>query len=115
MNIGCVVYKKNVDSGDLSANWHFAVNNKKIKGTGEATGTPGKSYAGEYKITYYNEKGMNDGTYDLHIKGEGGFYVLRWFRHDELKYIGTGMIYNGSLIAGWKSANTTDYTEDSRR
>ncbi len=40
--------------------------------------------------------------YDLHIYNDNGFYTLRWFFKQELKYVGTGMVHGKSLIAGWK-------------
>jgi len=103
VNIGCVIYKKNFEKGSLDADWHFEINRKQVNGTGKAIGNPGNSYAGEYRITYFNEKDEDIGTFDLHIKKENDFYTLNWFNNNELKYVGTGMIYNNSLIAGWKN------------
>ena len=101
MNIGCVIYDKDVQSGSLTATWFFE-DNKKVKGTGIATGVPGKNYSGKYVIVYIDEYGNKSNKYDLQINNDNGFYTLKWFLNQELKYVGTGMIQGKFLIAGWK-------------
>ena len=59
MNLGCVIYKKEFLSGNLSADWHFEIDNKYISGTGKAIGEPGKKFEGKYIITYFNFEGKN--------------------------------------------------------
>ena len=108
MNIGCVIYKKDVQTGGLTAKWHFENETTVVGGTGEATGSPGANYAGEYEITYYPDGADPDGPYDLAIDGEDSYYKLSWSQNGELKYSGIGMLNGPFLVAGWKSTTMED-------
>ena len=101
LNIGCVIYNKDIQNGSLSADWCFE-NGKKIKGTGIATGRPGADYAGEYEIVYTDGNGNKSAKYNLQIVNDNGFYSLRWYLNRELKYVGTGILHGKLLIGGWK-------------
>jgi hypothetical protein len=109
MNIGCVVYKKDFESGTLIADWQFIINDQQVKGTGIATGNPGKNYEGDYTIVYYDSKGNQSKKYDLEIKNAEKFYTLTWYENKILKYVGAGMIYKDVLIAGWKRNQEKEY------
>lgn len=107
MNIGCVIYKKNIRTGGLTAEWQFENETQVVGGTGEATGSPGASYAGEYQITYYVGD-TPDGPYDLTISEENNYFMLSWYQNGELKYSGIGMLNGPFLVAGWKSTTMED-------
>jgi hypothetical protein len=103
MNIGCVVYKKDFKTGSLSADWRLAINGRNVNGTGKATGEPGDNYSGEYVITYFNSENIDLGTYNLTISEHSNCFNLEWRQDDKLKCVGTGMLYDNCLIAGWKN------------
>ena len=107
MNIGCVIYKKDVRSGGQTAKWQFENETEVVGGTGTATGSPGASYAGEYEITYYVED-KPDGPYKLIIEEENDYFKLSWYQDDELKYSGIGLLNGPFLAAGWKSTAMED-------
>lgn len=103
MNLGCVIYQKDFKSGDLSANWHFIIDNKIIGGTGEAIGKPGKKFEGKYIINYYDFEGNKSKPYNLFIKKRKNVYILEWYQEEKIKYSGIGMLHDDNfLIAGWK-------------
>lgn len=102
MNLGCVVYKKSFDSGNLFANWCFSFDDELLSGTGTATGQPGEDYVGEYVITYYDASGAQRGTYNLLIEKNDSFYELKWFQNKILKHQGVGMLQDNDLVASWK-------------
>ncbi|MFW6255096.1 MAG: hypothetical protein ACOC41_09240 [Chitinivibrionales bacterium] len=102
MNIGCVVYTKDPQTGNLTADWHYAPENNPVTGTGKAQGMPGEQYAGEYVITYYNAVGIEAGTFTLHIEEKQAGFSLIWYQDGKKKYTGCGMMHENVLIAGWK-------------
>jgi hypothetical protein len=101
MNMGCVIYEKDFQSGKMNANWRFSFANKFETGTGKAIGDPGENYSGEYAITYYNSHGIESGHYDLMITELKDCYRLEWYQGEILKCFGIGMRSANLLIAGW--------------
>ena len=103
MNLGCVIYKKEFLSGNLSADWHFEIDNKYISGTGKAIGEPGKKFEGKYIITYFNFVVKNSKPFDLFIIKKESIFILEWYQEEKLKCSGIGMLHDNILIAGWKN------------
>jgi len=102
MNIGCVIYKKDFNDGTLKADWQFIINNQQVQGTGIAKGKPGKNYEGNYTIVYIDSEGNKSKEYDLRITIIDNIYHLKWYENNCLKYVGTGMMYEDVLVAGWR-------------
>ncbi|MDG1333851.1 MAG: hypothetical protein P8P74_16050 [Crocinitomicaceae bacterium] len=111
MNVGCVIYKKNARTGEMSAVWRFDNDTDVVVGgTGDATGSAGAEYEGEYEITYYinGDPETPDGPYNLKIVNEGNYYTLSWYKEGKLQYSGIGMSNGRFLTAGWKSTTVED-------
>lgn len=103
MNVGSVIYKKDLETGQLTANWNLQAGDNLVGGTGHATGTPGPDYAGTYAITYYTTETKKMDTYDLVIEKSGDYFSLKWFQKDDLKCVGVGLLQDDCLIAGWQT------------
>lgn len=103
MNVGSVIYKKDAETGQLTALWNYQAGETLVGGTGKATGTPGTDYAGTYLITYHNVEKNENETFNLIIVKTGDYFTLKWFQKDTLRCIGVGLVQGGNLIAGWQT------------
>ncbi|MBN1501416.1 MAG: hypothetical protein JW982_14745 [Spirochaetes bacterium] len=102
MNIGCVVYEKYFNTGELTAEWTFDSGTGIVEGTGHATGKPGNNYDGDYKITYFDTNGNSAGEYDLNITIEKNSYILKWHQNGTMKFTGIALQVDSKLMGGWK-------------
>ncbi|MDZ7723664.1 MAG: hypothetical protein U5R06_12885 [candidate division KSB1 bacterium] len=101
MNVGCVVYKKDVNTGKLFADWKFEYQGNCATGRGIGIGPIGNDYKGKYSIIYYNEQGESNGEYLLTITNDNKIYKLEWYQDEIMKCYGIGMMHDDLLIAGW--------------
>lgn len=98
MNIGTVIYSHGKIEGTLDAVWyHDELGN----GYGFAEGGCGKSFEGEFNISYYNNNGNLLAERKLIIKKEGGHYNLSWLNDGKITAAGRGIELDGKLAAGW--------------
>lgn len=102
-DIGIVEYSKDETNNRITAEWFYLKENKKVTGTGIATGKLGDSFEGEYFITYYNHAGIASSSYNLVITKDQNHYELKWITDGVVKYFGVGMEINNKLYAGWRS------------
>ncbi len=103
MNIGCVTYAKNRDSGELRADWRLVKHDSISKGYGIAQGDKGGQFEGIYSISYYLEDDTPTGTFELTIEKKGNSYLLYWFQNSIQTCCGVGMVEHNTLIAGWNN------------
>ncbi len=101
MNIGCVIYTKNFETGQLRATWNFKYKNNISEGSGIAEGSINNFYDGQYRIIYYNNLMEKLNEYDLIITKSAEYYILDWFQNNIKKYTGIGKLNGEDLIAGW--------------
>ncbi len=100
-NIGYVLYKKDKETGSLTADWchsDYGI------GTGIATtnGNQGDSFEGIYKIQYFDENGNLQAERELRIEKEDNHYKVSWLNDGVLTAFGIGLKNSEGLSIGYR-------------
>jgi len=100
-DIGFVQYAKNTNHG-MDARWHYWKEDTLKSGTGIVKGEFTKSFVGDFQVTYFDPHGNETSTFQLRIRQEGLHYFIEWLKEGKVEYIGTGVVFDNHLFAGWK-------------
>ena len=98
-NIGLVIYRKNIETGELTASWCHSDDGG---GSGIATGPAGKDYCGDYRITYFDENATQVAKLDLQIRQQLGRYLVTWLRDGKASAQGIGLLTDAGLAVGYQ-------------
>jgi hypothetical protein len=98
INVGVVVYTRGKTNGTFDTKWSHSTNGS---GTGRLTGGVTGKVAGSYRAIYFDDHGKEKFSLDLNVQKKGDYYDLVWSMESETVAIGTGMIVNDTLVAGY--------------
>lgn len=100
-DIGFVQYSKNTSQG-MDARWHYWKDGAVKSGTGIVKGKLGSSFTGDFQVTYFDHHGIETSSFQLRIYNEGDHYIIEWLTNGIVEYIGTGILLDNILFAGWR-------------
>lgn len=102
-NVGFVLYQHGEEPGTLNATWCHPWFGKGTLGSGRAVGGPGKGFAGNYDIEYFDPDGQRIAGFQLRIsKDDSDYFVLEWLEDGEVLDVGVGIQVAEGLAAGWR-------------
>lgn len=103
-DIGFVQYSKNASQG-MDASWHYWKDGIMKSGTGIVKGILDKTFAGDFQVIYYDQHGTETSNFQLRIFHVGTHYTIEWLTNGVVEYIGTGVVFDNNLFAGWRKVS----------